>query len=112
MATKKAAKRAAKKSPRKAAPRKRAAQVTAAPAATAAGKKGAKVREFAYMVSTPVSDDKGSATTKREFYGPFASEANALDDAGLMSEGNSEITLYRSVKKGTIQKTARFAASK
>ena len=135
VAKKKPAKKAAKKAPAKKAARKPAAKKTvkkaaakpataAAPAAkkrgrpagkkTAArkvgvrrGKKGAK--QFAYLLLTAQEDGSQKASAMN---GPFATEANALDDASIMADENTTIVLFRETKRGKVQKSTKFVAGR
>ena len=133
---KKPAKKAAKKAPaKKAAPRKpavkKAAKKRAAKPATAAapatakrgrpagkkaakrvagvrrGKKGAK--QFAYLLLTAQEDGSQKASSMN---GPFATEANALDDASIMADDNTTIVLFRETKRGKVQKQTKFVAGR
>ena len=136
VAKKKPAKKAAKKAPaKKAAPRKpavkKAAKKRAAKPATAAapatakrgrpagkkaakrvagvrrGKKGAK--QFAYLLLTAQEDGSQKASSMN---GPFATEANALDDASIMADDNTTIVLFRETKRGKVQKQTKFVAGR
>ena len=122
-ATKKAPAKTARKAAAKKAPAKRAAKKTeaAAPAKkrgrpagkkTAArkagvrrGKKGAK--QFAYLLLTTQDDGSQKASSMN---GPFATEANALDDASIMADDNTTIVLFRETKRGRVQKQTKFVA--
>jgi hypothetical protein len=135
VAKKKPAKKAAKKAPAKKAARKpaakKAAKKAAAKPATAAapaakkrgrpagkkaakrvaggrrGKKGAK--QFAYLLLTAQEDGSQKASSMN---GPFASEANALDDASIMADDNTTIVLFRETKRGKVQKQTKFVAGR
>ena len=138
VAKKKPAKKAAKKAPAKKAARKPAAKKAAkkaaakpATAATAAapaakkrgrpagkkaakrvaggrrGKKGAK--QFAYLLLTAQEDGSQKASSMN---GPFATEANALDDASIMADDNTTIVLFRETKRGRVQKQTKFVAGR
>ena len=135
VAKKKPAKKAAKKAPAKKAARKPAAkkaakQAAAKPATAAApaakkrgrpagkkaakrvaggrrGKKGAK--QFAYLLLTAQEDGSQKASSMN---GPFASEANALDDASIMADDNTTIVLFRETKRGKVQKQTKFVAGR
>ena len=124
-ATKKAPAKTARKAAAKKAPAKRAAKKTeaAAPAKkrgrpagkkTAArkvgvrrGKKGAK--QFAYLLLTAQEDGSQKASAMN---GPFATEANALDDASIMADDNTTIVLFRETKRGRVQKQTKFIAGR
>ena len=124
-ATKKAPAKTARKAAAKKAPAKRAAKKTeaAAPAKkrgrpagkkTAArkvgvrrGKKGAK--QFAYLLLTAQEDGSQKASAMN---GPFATEANALDDASIMADDNTTIVLFRETKRGRVQKQTKFVAGR
>ena len=124
-ATKKAPAKTARKAAAKKAPAKRAAKKTeaAAPAKkrgrpagkkTAArkvgvrrGKKGAK--QFAYLLLTAQEDGTQKASAMN---GPFATEANALDDASIMADDNTTIVLFRETKRGRVQKQTKFVAGR
>ena len=132
---KKPAKKAAKKAPAKKAARKPAAKKTvkkaaakpataAAPAAKKrgrpAGKKAAKrvaggrrgkkgAKQFAYLLLTAQEDGTQKASSMN---GPFASEANALDDASIMADDNTTIVLFRETKRGKVQKQTKFVAGR
>ena len=131
VAKKKPAKKAAKKSaPRKPAVKKAAKKRAAKPATAAApatakrgrpagkkaakrvagvrrGKKGAK--QFAYLLLTAQEDGTQKASSMN---GPFASEANALDDASIMADDNTTIVLFRETKRGRVQKQTKFVAGR
>lgn len=135
VAKKKPAKKAAKKAPakktaRKPAAKKAAKKATAKPATAAApatkkrgrpagkkaakrvaggrrGKKGAK--QFAYLLLTTQEDGSQKASSMN---GPFASEANALDDASIMADDNTTIVLFRETKRGKVQKQTKFVAGR
>ena len=135
VAKKKPAKKAAKKAPAKKAARKpaakKAAKKAAAKPATAAapaakkrgrpagkkaakrvaggrrGKKGAK--QFAYLLLTTQDDGSQKASSMN---GPFATEANALDDASIMADDNTTIVLFRETKRGKVQKQTKFVAGR
>ena len=135
VAKKKPAKKAAKKAPAKKAARKpaakKAAKKAAAKPATAAapaakkrgrpagkkaakrvaggrrGKKGAK--QFAYLLLTTQDDGSQKASSMN---GPFATEANALDDASIMADDNTTIVLFRETKRGRVQKQTKFVAGR
>ena len=131
VAKKKPAKKAAKKSaPRKPAVKKAAKKRAAKPATAAApatakrgrpagkkaakrvagvrrGKKGAK--QFAYLLLTAQEDGSQKASTMN---GPFATEANALDDASIMADDNTTIVLFRETKRGRVQKQTKFVAGR
>ena len=135
VAKKKPAKKAAKKAPAKKAARKPAAKKTvkkaaakpataAAPAAKKrgrpAGKKAAKrvaggrrgkkgAKQFAYLLLTTQEDGTQKASSMN---GPFASEANALDDASIMADDNTTIVLFRETKRGKVQKQTKFVAGR
>lgn len=135
VAKKKPAKKAAKKAPAKKAARKPAAKKTvkkaaakpataAAPAAKKrgrpAGKKAAKrvaggrrgkkgAKQFAYLLLTTQEDGTQKASSMN---GPFASEANALDDASIMADDNTTIVLFRETKRGRVQKQTKFVAGR
>ena len=131
VAKKKPAKKAAKKSaPRKPAVKKAAKKRAAKPATAAApatakrgrpagkkaakrvagvrrGKKGAK--QFAYLLLTAQEDGSQKASSMN---GPFATEANALDDASIMADDNTTIVLFRETKRGKVQKQTKFVAGR
>ena len=131
VAKKKPAKKAAKKSaPRKPAVKKAAKKRAAKPATAAAsatakrgrpagkkaatkrtgtrrGKKGAK--QFAYLLLTAQEDGSQKASAMN---GPFATEANALDDASIMADDNTTIVLFRETKRGRVQKQTKFVAGR
>ena len=131
VAKKKPAKKAAKKSaPRKPAVKKAAKKRAAKPATAAApatakrgrpagkkaakrvagvrrGKKGAK--QFAYLLLTAQEDGSQKASSMN---GPFATEANALDDASIMADDNTTIVLFRETKRGRVQKQTKFVAGR
>ena len=131
VAKKKPAKKAAKKSaPRKPAVKKAAKKRAAKPATAAApaakkrgrpagkkaatkrtgvrrGKKGAK--QFAYLLLTTQDDGSQKASSMN---GPFATEANALDDASIMADDNTTIVLFRETKRGKVQKQTKFVAGR
>ena len=131
VAKKKPAKKAAKKSaPRKPAVKKAAKKRAAEPATAAApatakrgrpagkkaakrvagvrrGKKGAK--QFAYLLLTAQEDGSQKASSMN---GPFATEANALDDASIMADDNTTIVLFRETKRGRVQKQTKFVAGR
>ena len=131
VAKKKPAKKAAKKSaPRKPAVKKAAKKRAAKPATAAApatakrgrpagkkaakrvagvrrGKKGAK--QFAYLLLTTQDDGSQKASSMN---GPFATEANALDDASIMADDNTTIVLFRETKRGRVQKQTKFVAGR
>ena len=135
VAKKKPAKKAAKKAAAKKAARKPAAKKTvkkaaakpataAAPAAKKrgrpAGKKAAKrvaggrrgkkgAKQFAYLLLTTQEDGTQKASSMN---GPFASEANALDDASIMADDNTTIVLFRETKRGKVQKQTKFVAGR
>lgn len=116
-ATKKTTRKAAKKTADRRVTRKTGATTTPTAAAKRAAEKGATTprlsREYAYLTVTPTRDDKGVVNgSKSEFQGPFSNEKAALDDASIMSEGDTAITLFRAVKRGSVQKTTRFVAQK
>ena len=125
-AKKAAAKKPAAKKPAKKAAAKRAAKpaTAAAPAAkkrgrpagkkaatkrtgVRRGKKGAK--QFAYLLLTAREDGTQKASSMN---GPFASEANALDDASIMADDNTTIVLFRETKRGRVQKQTKFVAGR
>ena len=125
-AKKAAAKKAAAKKPAKKAAVKRAAKpaTAAAPAAkkrgrpagkkaatkrtgVRRGKKGAK--QFAYLLLTTQDDGSQKASSMN---GPFATEANALDDASIMADDNTTIVLFRETKRGRVQKQTKFVAGR
>jgi hypothetical protein len=120
-AAKKAAKKATKRVAKK--PAKKAAKEAAAPVAAEAkkprkaaakrvvkprrGKKGAK--QHAYQLLTV---GEGGATTASSLNGPFGSEKDALDDAGIMADENTTIVLFRETKRGKVQKSTKFVAGR
>ena len=103
----------AKKATTKKVAAKRAAKpATAAAPATKkrgrpAGKKGAK--QFAYLLLTAQEDGSQKASAMN---GPFATEANALDDASIMADDNTTIVLFRETKRGRVQKQTKFVAGR
>ena len=125
-AKKAAAKKPAAKKPAKKVAAKRAAKpaTAAAPAAkkrgrpagkkaatkrtgVRRGKKGAK--QFAYLLLTTQDDGSQKASSMN---GPFATEANALDDASIMADDNTTIVLFRETKRGKVQKQTKFVAGR
>lgn len=117
-ATKRPAKKAAaKKTARKPelakkAVTKRAAKKTARAPAKRRGKKAGP--QYAYLLQQPVLDN-GSATgeyTTGAMQGPFKTESDALDDAGVMSEADTRVVLFRELKSGNIQKSTKFVKSR
>lgn len=107
-ATKKAAKKAVAKTP--------ARKAAAAPAAKQAKPKAEKIasKRFVYLIETPEKDEAGKLTGKSlaSLSGPFGTESDALDDASIMAEADTTITVFRSVKTGTVQKSTKFVARK
>ena len=71
------------------------------------GKKGAK--QFAYLLLTAQEDGSQKASAMN---GPFATEANALDDASIMADDNTTIVLFRETKRGRVQKQTKFVAGR
>ena len=71
------------------------------------GKKGAK--QFAYLLLTAQEDGSQKASSMN---GPFATEANALDDASIMADDNTTIVLFRETKRGRVQKQTKFVAGR
>ena len=71
------------------------------------GKKGAK--QFAYLLLTTQDDGSQKASSMN---GPFATEANALDDASIMADDNTTIVLFRETKRGRVQKQTKFVAGR
>lgn len=74
---------------------------------TRRGKKGAK--QFAYLLLTAQEDGSQKASAMN---GPFATEANALDDASIMADDNTTIVLFRETKRGRVQKQTKFVAGR
>ena len=127
VAKKKPAKKAAPRKPavKKAAKKRAAKPATAAAPATAkrgrpAGKKAAKrvagvrrgkkgAKQFAYLLLTAQEDGSQKASSMN---GPFATEANALDDASIMADDNTTIVLFRETKRGRVQKQTKFVAGR
>lgn len=106
-----ARKPAAKKADAPAKPARKAAKKTAGrgrPAGVRRGKKGAK--QFAYLLITP-GKEAGEVVTS-SINGPFATEANALDDASIMADENTTIVLFRETKRGKVQKSTKFVAGR
>ncbi|MGH8074263.1 MAG: hypothetical protein ACREO4_09335 [Lysobacter sp.] len=109
-ARKPAAKKAVAEKPARKAPAKKTAK-RGRPAGKKTGvrrgKKGAK--QFAYLLLTTQEDGSQKASSMN---GPFATEANALDDASIMADDNTTIVLFRETKRGRVQKQTKFVAGR
>lgn len=114
-ARKKATKKAAKKAVRKTPARKVATPVAEKPAKSPKPAKEAPAsgKRFAYLIETPeVAEGGPTGKTISNLAGPFTSEDAAIEDASIMAEANSVITIFRSAKSGSVQKSTKFVAKK
>jgi hypothetical protein len=111
-ARKKATKKAAKKAVRKTPARKVATPAAEKPA-KAPKEAPASGKRFAYLIETPeVAEGGPTGKTISNLAGPFTSEDAAIEDASIMAEANSVITIFRSAKSGSVQKSTKFVAKK
>lgn len=115
-ARKKATKKAAKKAVAKTPARKAAAKPVAEKPAKSpkpAKETPASGKRFAYLIETPeVAEGGPTGKTISNLAGPFTSEDAAIEDASIMAEANSVITIFRSAKSGSVQKSTKFVAKK
>jgi hypothetical protein len=110
-ARKKATKKPAKKTARKTASTRPANVASEKPAKQKAPKVEGK--RYAYLIETPeVVEGKPTGKMIANLAGPFGSEGAAIEDASIMAEAGTIITIFRSAKSGSVQKSTKFVARK